>query len=165
MNRITRDLLIRLAESLEICAGQECDCKGCMNKELSSKTGCDRTLKKAAASALRKYADEEGIAEKEELVDFKGAAWQAGLYERAIRRYGEKAQVLKAIEELGELSVELARWLNSDEPADGHLLANIREELADVCIMTDQLQLIFDDVSSWEVYKLERLERRLEAGL
>ena len=31
--------------------------------------------------------------------------------------------------------------------------------------MCDQLQLIFGDVSDWEMYKLERLERKLEMGL
>ena len=91
----------------------------------------------------------------------KGQNWQVGLYERAISQWGDKSQALKAIEELGELAVELSRWLNSEDPADKILLDHIREELADVCIMSDQLQLIFGDVSDWEMYKLERLERML----
>lgn len=97
--------------------------------------------------------------------DSKGQAWQMGLYERAIEKFGEKKQVTKAVEELGELVVELSRWLNAEAPADEHLLSHIREELADVCIMCDQLQLIFGDVSDWEMYKLERLERKLVKGL
>jgi hypothetical protein len=95
----------------------------------------------------------------------KGQAWQMGLYERTIKRYGQIKQVTKAVEELGELAVELSRWLLADGIGDGHLLSHIKEELADVCIMTDQLQLIFGDVSDWEMHKLERLERRLERGL
>lgn len=94
----------------------------------------------------------------------RGQVWQADLYEKTIARYGAQKQVTKAVEELGELAVELSRWLlNSDScEEDAHLLSNIREELADVCIMTDQLQMIFGDVSDWELYKLERLERKLK---
>lgn len=88
-----------------------------------------------------------------------------GLYERTIKRYGQIKQVTKAVEELGELAVELSRWLLNDGAHDDHLLSHIREELADVCVMTDQLQLIFGDVSDWEMHKLERLERKLERGL
>lgn len=95
----------------------------------------------------------------------KGQEWQARLYERVIFRHGSVKQVTKAVEELGELAVELSRWLLADGIGDGHLLSHIKEELADVCIMTDQLQLIFGDVSDWEMHKLERLERRLECGL
>ena len=94
----------------------------------------------------------------------KGQAWQMGLYERAIGKWGELAQIVKAMEEMDELGAELARALLADE-WDDHLLSHIKEELADVCIMTDQLQLIFGDVSDWEMHKLERLERKLERGL
>lgn len=93
----------------------------------------------------------------------RGAVWQRQLYERAIARYGEEKQIIKAIEELGELSVELARAL-LNKRQDEKQLSDLREELADVCIMCDQLQLIFDDVSDWELFKLERLERRLNMG-
>lgn len=94
----------------------------------------------------------------------KKQAWQMGLYERAIGQWGELAQIVKAMEEMDELGAELARALLADE-WDDHLLSHIKEELADVCIMTDQLQLIFGDVSDWEMHKLERLERKLERGL
>lgn len=94
----------------------------------------------------------------------KGQAWQMGLYERAIAKWGKRPQVVKAMEELAELGAELARAVIADEGPDDHMLSRIREELADVCIMCDQLQLIFGDVSDWETYKLERLERMLEGG-
>jgi hypothetical protein len=94
----------------------------------------------------------------------KGQEWQMGLHERAIEKWGELAQIVKAMEEMDELGAELARALIADEWGD-HLLSHIREELADVCIMTDRLQLIFGDVSDWEMHKLERLERKLERGL
>lgn len=94
-----------------------------------------------------------------------GQVWQMDLYEKTIARYGVRKQVTKAIEELGELSVELSRWLLMDGEEDQQLLSHILEELADVCIMSDQLQMIFGDVSDWEVHKLELLERKLERKL
>ena len=92
----------------------------------------------------------------------KGREWQMGLYERAIEKFGEEKQIKKAIEEMGELIVELSRALIADGVRDEHLLANIREELADVEIMCDQMEIIFGDVSDWAMYKLER---KLERGL
>ena len=94
-----------------------------------------------------------------------GQAWEMALYERAISTYGKEAQVTKAVEELSELSAELARYALCGGKPDEHLLAHIREELADVEIMCNQMELIFGDVSPWAMCKLERLERRLEAGV
>lgn len=177
--------LHQIADSLELCGDHEKTCKGCvlvdvMKESTEDAEHCGAILTRRAALAIRELLNEVNylstvnghlkemagkVTDCEEEGISKGQAWQLGLYERAISRWGDKAQVLKAIEELGELAVELSRWLNSYDPADGHLLSHIREELADVCIMCDQLQLIFGDVSVWEMHKLERLERRLDHGL
>lgn len=82
---------------------------------------------------------------------------EAAILEGAIAKFGEGTQIVKAIEELGELTVELARHRNG--------LGNIealREELADAFVMLNQMELIFGDVSEIEIAKLERLERRIE---
>ena len=60
--------------------------------------------------------------------------------ERALEHYGANAQMLKCIEEMGELSRALARALNPNEETEQ---ANICEEIADVSIMLDQLYLHF----------------------
>ena len=76
----------------------------------------------------------------------------------AIRRYGKGPQRDKAIEELSELIRELARC---DDPE------HLAEEMADVRIMLDQLELIFDNreaVRIWELRKLRRLDQRLHAA-
>lgn len=83
---------------------------------------------------------------------------EAKILEGAIEKFGAEAQIIKAIEELGELSVELARDLNE---IPGRLDA-LKEELADAFIMLNQLELIFGDVTEIEVAKLERLERMIE---
>lgn len=55
-----------------------------------------------------------------------------------INKFGEQSQILKAIEELGELQIELARYLNDK----GDIL-KITEEMADTYIMINQLLLLF----------------------
>lgn len=81
---------------------------------------------------------------------------ETAILEGAISHYGSDAQIVKAIEELGELTVELARHRNGQ----GNVEA-LREELADAFVMLNQLELIFGDVSEIEVAKLERLERMI----
>lgn len=82
---------------------------------------------------------------------------EAAILEAAISYFGSDAQILKAIEELGELTVELARHRNGL----GNVQA-LREELADAFVMLNQMELIFGDVTEIEIAKLERLERMIE---
>jgi NTP pyrophosphatase (non-canonical NTP hydrolase) len=180
----TKENIWKLAEDLERCADPQQSCVGCMFDKI-----CDRgdenggAIFRAAAAVIRWQTvlleetntvrplgcardDSKTMTSADRSDDAgKGQEWQVGLYDRTIKRYGQIKQVTKAVEELGELAVELSRWLLNDEAHDEHLLSHIKEELADVCIMTDQLQLIFGDVSDWEMHKLERLERKLERGL
>lgn len=81
---------------------------------------------------------------------------EAKILEGAIEKFGAEAQIIKAIEELGELTVELARHRNGLGSVEA-----LREELADAFIMLNQLELIFGDVTEIEVAKLERLERMI----
>lgn len=71
----------------------------------------------------------------------------------AVEYYGATAQMLKAIEECGELIVALAKedW------------GNIPEEIADVRIMLDQIEIILG-VDTWRIRqrKLERLSERMQ---
>ena len=68
-------------------------------------------------------------------------------------------QSLKAVEEMSELSVELVKYANA-EKGD---LDRILEELADVCIMTEQLRFLMglniDGIISRKIkWQLERIE-------
>lgn len=81
------------------------------------------------------------------------------ILEKAIAHYGEDNQVFKAIEELGELTTELAR--NSIGESN---TMQIAEEIADVQIMCSQLEMIFNietEVKAQREYKLKRLYKRL----
>lgn len=101
------------------------------------------------------------------------------LYARAIERYGAGAQVMKAIEEFAELTQALCKACASapERPAEGRgrgaeekmaeICDNLAEEMADVCIMWQQLMLIFGnarEVDDWMERKKIRLLARLEEG-
>lgn len=80
------------------------------------------------------------------------------LYNKVREKRGEALVALKAIEEMGELSAVLSKFLGEDET----LLPNVQEEIADVLIMMEQLRLIFFPtmVDRKKDEKLARLERR-----
>ncbi len=62
------------------------------------------------------------------------------IIEQAVHHFGPKNQISKAIEEMSELTAELARFQN-----DKGMNVNIIEEIADVCIMVEQLKFIFGE--------------------
>ncbi len=101
---------------------------------------------------------------------------EARILEGAIAKWGERIQVDKAVEELGELIQALMKYCavwDSPQFQGGRMTQeawstvtkeniHILEELADVIIVTKQLELIFGDPTKWEIQKLERLERMVQ---
>ncbi|MEG0941923.1 MAG: hypothetical protein RSE64_08510 [Oscillospiraceae bacterium] len=87
---------------------------------------------------------------------------EAKILECAIETFGAEAQIVVAIEELSELIKALTKFLRADGSQTEAVLENIREELADVSIMLNQLELIFGGYSDIECAKLERLISMLE---
>lgn len=89
---------------------------------------------------------------------------EMALYEGAIEKWGKKAQMLKAIEEMSELSQALLKLVFNDEFGTGDhddIIKNIAAERADVSIMLNQLEVIFGDNSEEECAKLEHLSEIL----
>ena len=95
------------------------------------------------------------------------------LYERAIAHFGEGMQLLKAMEEAGELVQAVAKYTALPVPAMSDAEANyatqtidhLAEEIADVRITLDQLEMIadcHDQVGRWKWKKLKRLRERIE---
>jgi hypothetical protein len=82
----------------------------------------------------------------------------------AISTFGVEMQTIKAMEECGELIQALSRTLLGANNGD-----NVREEIADVEIMCEQLRMIYDtqksdgDVDSIKAWKIARLEETIEA--
>ncbi|MBR6613206.1 MAG: hypothetical protein IKK84_00375, partial [Clostridia bacterium] len=83
--------------------------------------------------------------------------------------YGTHNQMLKCIEECGELSRAVSRILTELSSGEGFTTKesqeNLYEELADVLIMIDQMMMMFDcrdEVFAQGLRKLNRLKERLE---
>jgi len=84
---------------------------------------------------------------------------------RAIYAYGEESQVDMCIEEMSELAKALLKMRRVANTGCVTLFPEkteaVREEIADVQIMLDQMRLIFGDTETHEITKLARLERKL----
>jgi NTP pyrophosphatase (non-canonical NTP hydrolase) len=111
--------------------------------------------------------------------DLKAKDWQQHLYEelldaalyckklqepsiaiKACETFDNKQQIVKAIEEMSELSKELAKELNDNGNEDA-----IREEIADVMIMMEQMVYLFDvknEIAKWRENKLFKLAKLIE---
>ena len=77
------------------------------------------------------------------------------LYERALNKFGDREQIIKCIEELAELSVELCKELNCNGD-----LTRILNEMADARIMMNQMIALFGEdkfrgVLEWKHIALE----------
>jgi hypothetical protein len=80
------------------------------------------------------------------------------LLRQALTFWGPERQLCKALEELGELIVELARMADGQEDPE-----RVAGEVADVQIMLAQLELMLNPerVAGWRQSKLHRLRVRL----
>lgn len=82
------------------------------------------------------------------------------ILKNALKHYGANAQRIVAIEEMSELTKELCKVARCEEN-----IAHIAEEIADVRIMLDQLEIMFDcagAAAAYQAAKVERLRKRLE---
>ena len=86
------------------------------------------------------------------------------LCEKAISKWGEAAQINKAIEELLELAIALTRYQNLNLRDEDYqekaykILDNIHEEREDVEIMLRQLDVIFGRSEEWQRKKYAHLQ-------
>lgn len=87
------------------------------------------------------------------------------ILEDAVTVFGAGLQMDVAIEEMAELIKALCKYkrLRVVSADAAEVIAAIREEMADVGIMLNQLELIFGEPVEEEIAKLERLEKRVEA--
>lgn len=82
-------------------------------------------------------------------------------YTNALITFGERAQLIVALEELSECQKEICKILRGGED-----FRHLAEEIADATIMLEQVRLMFninDDVCEQMDRKVIRLERRLMA--
>ena len=93
------------------------------------------------------------------MTDYKDPKKKCLLYERAIMKYGKKAQMRCLQEECAELIAAVNKFLRGRTDA-----SLIEEEMADVEIMTEQMYLILsiENVKRIKSEKLVRLAKNLE---
>lgn len=80
----------------------------------------------------------------------------------ALEKFGKKNQLIKTIEELGELQSAIARYINNQEIIEYKI--NLYEEIADCIIMLEQMRLAFADVDYWLDTKRKLLYAKISEG-
>ena len=80
----------------------------------------------------------------------------------AVSTYGKCSQIHMMIEEMAELTNALLKTMRVDGRPNLWDDEDVREEMADVSIMLDQMQIIYGDISEIRAGKIRRLKRRLE---
>lgn len=83
--------------------------------------------------------------------------YREDVIQRAIKKNGLDLQLTVALEELAELQQAICKYKRGEEH-------NVEEEIADVKIMIEQLETIFnkDKIRRWRNKKIERLDRKLK---
>lgn len=76
---------------------------------------------------------------------------------KALEVYGIDHQIMVMIEEMAELTKAFCKLYRGDGSCD-----DIREEMADVKIMLEQMSMFYGETDFIEEQKLERLRQRLE---
>ena len=88
------------------------------------------------------------------------------LLTQAIDTYGANNQIMKALEELGELVQAIAKaHLTHNDKRKSVGVDHVAEEIADVKITLEQLCMIWgieERVGQWEYSKLARLKERVD---
>lgn len=83
-------------------------------------------------------------------------------YKFFIDKYGMRAQRLMCIEEMSELTKELCkleRYTNTEK--EDKIINNIREEIADVLNMAEQLEFFYGS-EEIEKIRLEKIKRQID---
>ena len=79
----------------------------------------------------------------------------------AISTYGQMMQEDVCIEEMSELTKAIIKCRRIGAGRIKENNENVREEIADVQIMLDQMRIIYGDTTDWENLKIKRLKSRL----
>jgi hypothetical protein len=78
------------------------------------------------------------------------------VYASAVNRFGAKAQLIKCLEEMAELSVEVAKIANG---LNQGLFDGLIDEMADASILMEQVQLIYGIGTLVDVRKTTKVEK------
>lgn len=87
---------------------------------------------------------------------------------KTIETYGRQNQTMKCIEEVGELLQAVSKYelslIYGDKEDQTLKLDHLREEIADCCIMLEQMQMMYGEkeIAKKIIEKTQRLEERLK---
>lgn len=123
---------------------------------------CMTPLHSAAADLIENQQRKiEALRQANEGLRFNLAAQEGGgIFRAALEAFGAEPQVMMAIEEMSELTKELCKNGRGQENT-----THIAEEIADVEIMLQQMEILFDcagQVEKFRRYKLNRLAGRIK---
>lgn len=79
----------------------------------------------------------------------------------AVSTYGKTMQEDVCIEEMSELTKAIIKRRRRGAERIKESNEHVREEIADVQIMLDQMRIIYGDTTDWENLKIKRLKSRL----
>ena len=85
-------------------------------------------------------------------------------YKTFLNAWGEKAQIMMCVEEMSELTKALCKYMRFKKHGiDDELDYNIKEEIADVYNMINQLKMIFgeDKIEKIADMKIERTLKKI----
>lgn len=85
-------------------------------------------------------------------------------YKRFLDRYGLTSQINMCIEEMSELTKALCKSMRDDYKENPKLLDDIREELADVLNMVEQLEYYYG-VEEIENIRKSKFQRSIDRNL
>lgn len=171
-----------IVTALRCCASNgENSCKHCTECP-STGNDCESELQFAAADLIENQQKTiEALRQANEGLRFNLAAYANGeravedaspyavttdssdgdeICRAALETFGERAQMVMAIEEMSELTKELCKHRRGRDNVEA-----IAEEIADVEIMLRQMAILFDcsfTVDKFRRYKLERLAERIK---
>lgn len=81
------------------------------------------------------------------------------IYEQAVEKWGDEAQVIQSLEELSELSKALCKLFRGGSWDD------VWQEMADVEITLEQLKVMSNHTDNeYKIRKLARIKKKLETG-
>lgn len=89
--------------------------------------------------------------------------WRQEILEDAVKTWGMRAQEDMLLEEMSELAKAVLKLRREKrKQMMPYAISAIREEMADVQIMLDQMKIMYGEVDDFERDKLKRLLERLE---
>lgn len=121
-----------------------------------------REMKGAFGNDSRKIFAKEYWDDRAVPVSF-WSSWRQEILEDAVKTFGTAEQQDKLLEEMSELAKAVLKLRGEKrEMMVPYAVSGVREEIADVQIMLDQMKILYGDVENFERDKLKRLLERLE---